>query len=410
MTTATACTDDSAPLNEAWWDELRVKPFVAPDDVPILAPYEKARPGFEALVADALEPGLGYRDVGDGHVELCLWNIFHEGDDDPADADDVKQKINDMQRALDAMSDDDRYVRIQAACLVRCFWTFPQNVDQVIDGIASGEVNLDDQVACEPPWNNSILPTLRSRGDHPNAGTNTTDSRHPLAHAYIDLLTHWLACADIDELRKELPEHAELADTIYRRLGPPDPVKMLQVERLRLGLGMETLNCMARPSVWPMWEAVEQELGGLIRDRLGHDEGPIASWTHYLIDHGLCHHAFFRRVDHLIAAIGKGAPVTLSGAGENGKRVRGTTTNYVHTLGSWLANRTVDETVAIWPNSRDVASRVFARLGPQSPRKRWLVACLWKHLQDSMRRYGHGALTDEPERFAIPAEALTIEG
>ena len=121
---------------------------------------------------------------------------------------------------------------------------------------------------------------------------------------------------------------------------------------------------------------------------------------------GLCHHAFFRRVEHIIAHIGAGGPVRLPGAGDEGRRIRGAVTDYVHALGSWLAGRTCDHTIAIWPPGEQVARSVFGVLGISTPRKRWLVARLWKRLQDANARLGRGPLDDEPEGFEVPAEAL----
>ena len=400
--------DDHAPLSEAWWEGLREGPFTAPDDVPILAPYEKVRPGFEALVAEALEPGLEYKDLGDGHVELCLWNIFHQGDEDPADGDEDKLKINAMQCALGEPTEDDRFIRIQIACLVRCFWTFPENVDLVIDGIASGRVNLDARVACEPPWNHSILPALRRRRSHPKAGTNVTDSRRPLVRAYIEVLTRWSTFGDLGRLKEELPRHAELAETIYRHLGPPNKIKQLQVERLRFSLGHCAFATLDFRRAWCTWLEMKEVLDAAIRKELGEAEDAPASLTEDLHCGGLCHHAFFRHIDHIIACIGRGARCKLPGAGEEGKRIRGAITNYVHALGSWLANRTEEETVKIWPDSEEVAARIFASLGSHSPRKQWLVASLWKHVQDSQRGAGHGPLTEDPERFAVPETALAV--
>jgi hypothetical protein len=61
------------PLDEAWWE--RGEPEAAPPDhVPILAPYQKTRPGFE-LLPTAGCPGCDFffKEVGDGLVDVCLW-------------------------------------------------------------------------------------------------------------------------------------------------------------------------------------------------------------------------------------------------------------------------------------------------------------------------------------------------
>ena len=405
------------PLSEAWWEQ-EPKTFVPPSDVPILAPYETTRPGFEILVAAACEPELcggHFEDLGNGTFQVCLWNIWHDvknkwqSKTDPAAADPEKQQINQMQRALGRLGDDDRYIRLQIACLVRCFWTFPANVDIVLQGISSGIPNIDSRISCEPPWSNSILPALRRRQGHPAAGKNITDSRRDLVRAVVHILSSWLARGDIDHLKREVPEHAKLADTVYRRLGLPNKLKSLQVERLRIGLGYWAFPLMHRPKAWADLHSMQDSLATLIREELGEDEDTIAKLLESL-HNGLCHHAFFRHVDHLVAHIGAGQRVRLPGAGEEGRRIRETLTNYVHSLGSWLMGRTVSETVEIWPASEETARRVFGVLGTPTPRKRWLAACLWKRLQDVQSGAGRGPLDEEPQRFAIPLSALAFDG
>ena len=84
-----------------------------------------------------------------------------------------------------------------------------------------------------------------------------------------------------------------------------------------------------------------------IRTELGEAEDVIGGLTHRNNDNGSCHHAFLRHVDHIIARIGAGRPVTLPGAGEERERIHG------------------------------------------------IIA-----------HAGRGPLDDEPERFALPADAL----
>ena len=40
--------------------------------------------------------------------------------------------------------------------------------------------------------------------------------------------------------------------------------------------------------------------------------------------------------------------------------------------------------------------------------KRWLVACLGKKLKENQAEHGRGALDEQPERFALPPEALSV--
>ena len=73
-----------------------------------------------------------------------------------------------------------------------------------------------------------------------------------------------------------------------------------------------------------------------------------------------------------------------------------------------MAGRTPEEATSIWPPCADIAPRVYDVLGGATPRKRWLVACLWKKLQDTDAHLGRGPLDEQPERFALPPEALTV--
>ena len=252
------------------------------------------------------------------------------------------------------------------------------------------------------------VPALRKRRGHPRAGENITDSRRPLTRAYMDILSRWLAFGDIGALRVELPEHAELAERIYRWLGPPEKVKVLRVERLRFSLGQCSFPVFSQGKAWSIWMEMKKVFDDAIQQELGEARDETARLNENMFDSGLCHHAFFRHIDNLIAHIGRGTPVRLPEAGVEGRRVRGATTDYVHALGSWLMGRSKEEAIEIWPDGEQVVTRLYTRLGAQSPRKKWLVASLWKHLQDSDRNRGHGPLTQDPDRFSIPKEALSV--
>ncbi len=62
----------------------------------------------------------------------------------------------------------------------------------------------------------------------------------------------------------------------------------------------------------------------------------------------------------------------------------------------------------IWADqrSREQVGRVYRDLGEPTPRKRWLVASLWKHLAQALSEFGQDALDRKPNGFGIPAEAL----
>lgn len=405
------------PLNEAWWERVSEDRF-PPDDVPLLAPYEKTRPGFELLVASKML-GRYFAVVESGHHQVCLWNIW-EREKDPADSDEEKQRINEMQLQLGALDDDIRYIRLQIACLQRCWWEFPANVDLILDGISAGPVNLGAGVSCEPPWD-ECLKVLRRRCRHPGAqdtiyggryycaATNYDPLHAPrqeLVRAYMTILTWWSFRGDLNCLKQELPDYADLAEIIYRRLGSPTRLKVLYGEKVRTSIGWQAFPGGVDARETGELCRVRMEMcDAAIRQELGDEEDVIGRM---IGTEDLCHHGFFRHIDHQLANIGASEIVSLPGAGEKRKRIHGAVTNYVHVLGSWLARRMVQEAVGIWPPCEDIARRVYDVLGDATPRRRWLVVCLWKKLLENEAEHGRGALDEQPERFAIPPEALTV--
>lgn len=398
----------TAPLESAWWEDGQAAPLPT-DDVPILAPYEKTEPGFELLEARAVAGGRGLETFPvdqDGCIRVALWN-----------ADPVRQRIDDMQRALGPLDDEARLLRLQAAALERCYWTFPGNVDLVLDGIGQGRVNLDEGISCQPPWT-TLLAVLRRRRNHPLAGLGIAplhhqqacapqdDARQKLIRAYVTILTWWCAEGRPDILKGELAAHAELAETIYRRLGPATRLKQLYVHKLIWNLSFWAYPHVPGGRPWGEFFAFGNVYDEAIRDELGGRKDVVSPLIASNNNYGTCHHAFFRHVDHVIAHIGAGRSVVLPGAGRERERIESVVTNYVHAMGSWLAGREEDEAVAIWPPGGDTVRRVYSLVGGATPVKRWLVACLWKDLQDRQADCGRGELDVSPARFAIPMDAL----
>jgi hypothetical protein len=320
-----------------------------------------------------------------------------------------------MQRALGPVGDDDRYLGIQIACLQRCHWEFPASVDVILGEIGSGRLNIDASVSCEPPWV-EIQWVLRHHRGAPHADAGRYDraqtdydplyaARPRLCRAYMTILTWWTFSADLASLKRELPEHAELAEIIYRRLGPPDKRKVLYVGKLHAALGWQAFpserDFGERKGIC---ERLTAAYDAAIREELGDEEDAIGGMIEPF---DLCHHAFFRRIDHQIANIGAGRAVPLPGAGQERRRIHEAVTNYVHALGSWLAGRTAEEAASTWPPSEETARQTYDALGKATARKRWLVACLWNKLRENQADHGRGALDEEPERFAIPLDALS---
>ncbi len=332
----------------------------------------------------------------------------------PADSDPLKCQINGLQSLAGPLSDDDRYIRIQIAVLQRCWWEFPKNVDCILDGIGTGRINLDRQISCEPPWSD-MLEILRYQRQHPGAHathaagrSQTLEGNYALpsdrqcrAMAYMNILTWWIYGGDVGAFSKMHPEWGELAQHVYEQLGEPTALK-----RLYAGKMCATIAWGAIPaSKWPT-EASKQmtELfDSQIRQHYDDKQDPLGDMIY---NDNICHNSYFRHLDRRIASVGAGHAVDLPDRGCERKRIHEAVTNYVHALGSWLARRTAKETIAIWGPAAATVEHVYEVLGEQSPRKRWLVACLWLQLSENQKHHGRGALDEDPERFALPPDAM----
>jgi len=220
----------------------------------------------------------------------------------------------------------------------------------------------------------------------------------------MTMLDSYLAGGSLADLQEVLPDHAELADTTYARLGDPSLDKLLQVTRLRNALGVWPFSGQLHGHGFRHATRVDDILADASAEEA--PEGDELTRLIAKLHNGLCHQFFFRRLDHLIAHVGAGKRCDLPGAGQGRDFVVGTLVNYVHALGSWLACRTIDQATEIWPLSEQTVRDVYGTLGEPSLRKRWLVACLWKNLQEIQAWAGLGALSEEPERFRIPPAAL----
>jgi hypothetical protein len=392
--------------DEPWW-KTETTNGIPPDDRPLLAPYEETRPGYELLVEETC---IGPRDMGvfktvqSKYLEICLWNIW-EKKKDPADTDVEKRRINEMQLALNYLSDDDRYIRLQIADLERCHYTFPRNVDLILEGIASGKVCLDETISCEPPWA-WMLKVLRQRRGLQMVEAAGANTRQKKVGTYTRILAAWLAESDPCALKEDLPNPIGLAETIYSRLGVPTKLKSLYILKLLYSLNFWAYPPLEQHGRWERYSDITKVFDLAIQQELEGCEDRVGRRIDRNHDSGLCHHSFFRHVDHLIAWIGSEDSVKLPGEGEERKRIHKEVTNYVHVLGSWLAGRTLEEAATIWPECEGTGQRLYDLLGDPALRKRWLVACLWKTLQENQAHHGLGALDDQPERFALPPNVL----
>jgi hypothetical protein len=385
-------------------------------DGSLLAPAGEARPGYERGILSALPCMSGFfTKPDDDRYELCLWNIWHKGDN-PAKNDPIKQQLNVLQAACKPLTDDDRYIRIQIAVLLRCWWEFPKTVDRIIEGIATGHVNLDGRISCEPPWS-EMLEVLRYQRHHPGAAatraagrTQVMEEEYALpgerqrrAMAYMNTLTWWMYGGELASFAQQHPQWVQLASTIYRQLGEPTNLKRLYVGKLCAAIAWVAVvftRYDRAPSHQVMAvfdQAITQQLAG--------EADPIGRMIH---TQDICHHAYFRHLDRQIAAIGAGHPVDRPDKGCEQQRIHEAVTAYVHALGSWLMGRSCEQAEQMWVPAAITVQRVFSVLGHPSPRKRWLAACLWHHLQENQRHHGRGALDDQPETFAIPPDALAV--
>lgn len=416
------------PMSQAWWKGNEENKWWL-TDVPILAPYELTTPGEELITAAA----IGEKDLivllnGVNYAKICMWDIWYDwrnpSKPNPAASDREKQLINEMQKSLGRVDDGARYLRIQIACVRRCFWTFPRNIDVIIEGITRGEPNIDEAISCEPPWS-EILRLLRYRAGHPACSgvsdfflsrflsyTNGYDRRTPrqgLCRMYLMILTWWTAFGDLDCLKAELPDAAHLAEATYRYLGVPTKKKCLYVHRLcftLMGMGFPRIDHPVRSGVH---DDIVKVLDANIRNELIEEKDDIGALIRHMETlNGPCHHAFARHMEHILAAIGAGKRVCLSGAGEERKFTFAVVANYVNALGSWLAARSPKDGILNWPDSESVLMGVYETLGSSDPKKRWLVACLWKQLQENMTHPGRGLLDTYPEKFALSSAVFRV--
>jgi len=406
------CSAQGRPLDQAWWEQIDTD-WPPRGAGPLLAPYEDTRPGFELLAPHASFDQFFPIKEG-GYHRVCLWDIWDQ-DDHKDETDAEKLQLNQMQMVLGRLDDETRYVRLQIACLQRCWWEFPSNVDVILAGIGSGQVNLDAGISCEPPWA-SFLGVLRHRRCHPGAQERGYDWRYhsaatnydplhaprqELARAYMTILMWWTYGGDLSCLKRELPGHADLAETIYRRLGPPTALKVLYVGKVSAAIGWQA---------FPVFRLGDSQAEELVRAHddaickaLSGREDPIGR---IIGTENLCSSTFFRHIDHQLANIAAGQFVPLPGSGKERERIHGAVTDYVHVLGSWLIRRTLKDAVRIWPSCEGIAQHVYSALKEPTPVARWLVACLWKKLRQNQAEHGRGALDSQPERFTVPLDAL----
>jgi hypothetical protein len=385
-------THVDSPSAGRWWEGDIPLP---PADTPLLAPYDASRPGYEFLNARACEGGPDvscFAREGDKLV-VCLWNIWERAKD-PAESDPEARALNRLQGTLGPLSDGVRYVRLQIACFERCFHTFPGNVDLILRGIAAGRADATQPVSCEPPW-----AWFRRILSQTKVASHVDDLRRDQLRRYLVACQWWLFGGHPDAL-PAVSRH--VATRVYELLGPPAPLKHLYVSMVVASLLFWTTPSLLGHA--PRWESLKAHLGileGAIRSELAGQPDAISPLIHKHNDGGSCHHAFVRRLEHILAHIGAGRPVEFPDKGSERRRVQDAVTNYVHALGCWLNGVDADRAIAAWPASDETVGRLFRCLGAPTPLKRWLAGCLHKKLRENQARHGRGAIDAEPERFEL---------
>ena len=412
----------TAPLSENWWEDNTQVDLLPLIERNILAPYEMTSPGNELLSSALFEhtPGWGFPSYDENFTSVSHWTVW-PNDEDKGDTD--TRRIDAMQAGLGTLSDETRYLRLQVACFQRCWFEFAEsaeNLKRILSGIGEMEVNLDGCVSCEPPWS-LLMAVLRHQRHHPAASalpynwrflSSDTEydplnaPRQELARAYITILSWWAMWGDLACLQQEVPSHKELAEQIYRWLGRPTKLKILYVEKVRMQLMGQAFPVTVREKEWFIDYSLRESLVNVFNDAIAEElDGKDDPLSKRIWPTDLCHHGFFRRVNHQLASIGAGQWVAkLPGKGNHRERILSLVANYAHALGAWLEKRCVEEALDTWPHCHDEIQTVYSLLRQMTPEKKWLVACFWKHL---LRNQG-GPPDRESGSFTLRAEALEL--
>jgi hypothetical protein len=227
---------------------------------------------------------------------------------------------------------------------------------------------------------------------------------------YLKILNAWLVQADFPNLinRFEDDTWKKIAERIYHHLGSPTRLKCLYIKRLCWEL---SYRAFSSPVPYEERRKRWSEIASILNSSIQKERGINAEEKDVILDlmerNSSCHHAFFRHLEHIIAHIGAGKAMTLPGAGEERMRIQCTIVNYIHSLVSWLAGRTIKEALSVWPASKETVEHVYNALRKATPRERWLVACLWKKMMEGHAHCGRGEIDKDPERFACPPDALS---
>jgi len=209
---------------------------------------------------------------------------------------------------------------------------------------------------------------------------------------YAEALKGWVH----DLPQKDVPGYADGAcltiDKVYGFLGHREPLKKLLAERTYYGLARRSINC----SFWGFNEKEPatalaphspQQLAPSWHERLSYLENEIHRQMgrparDFLCDVGgssepACHFKFVRRIDILVASIGclrwRGNLPPKDGV-VSGRRAL--TRSYLAALENYWRGARVD------PGDQELADSLAALLGCPTDTKRWLVACLWKSMEN----------------------------
>jgi hypothetical protein len=292
------------------------------------------------------------------------------------DYDDDIAEINEMERGLGRLSPEHLDMRVMADFC--CIWRYdyPRRVHELcaaIGGDRHTAFGLHYQIC-----------TVR---------------RQELMD-YAEALKKWFQEEQPSQHTRTAAQHELIEQKVFNFLGDQDALKKLLVERTYLGLSSRALNCSywgynARGTVSlapynaqelaPDWHRRMSELERLIQKEMGrrsHD---------FLCDVGgtaepACHFKFIRRTDILVSSIGclhwRGN-LPLKDSAISGRR--NLTSQYLSVLEQyWRDDGTEDGAIAA-NDGLKIKEELFTLMGERTAFKRWLVASLWKNIQNQTR-------------------------
>ncbi|MBN2334810.1 hypothetical protein JXL21_04570 [Candidatus Bathyarchaeota archaeon] len=337
--------------------------------MPRLMEYPFVPPGFEMVLGEE----QGEAGVAPGSGGGCWGMWFNVSlSDDPTAWDDEVERLNQLQKTLPSLSEDQRLVRAQMAEFCRYHPLFPGSVETIIRNVGAGRLMDASNIGCE---GRRLLVTL---------GVHTEEALRDQGRR--------VALSTSDALRKAL-----------RGEKPDDPAEK-KYHSLAGRLG-----------------DAERRSAGWLADVLARGMPEAASFRELCEAHGRKHSDFDELEGRPYSCLGcvegsgqccftqqmEATLLCLSGgdAEARGRRLNRFREEYVlaycDAVNSWLGDR---PPLNPWPDiealyvgedeATDIAQRVEASLGGKTPEKVWLAGCLLKTLKSNQRWRSRGELLD----------------